>query len=283
MNLPRSALPEVLIEGSQTLNMDIERTRDDAQPYVVFDRRLIQQTGSVNIEDFLRQRLTMNAQTTSIAQTPSQVGNTTSINLRGLGANQTLILVDGHRRASFGASGAPQQPDLNGIPLSAVERIEVLPTTASGIYGGGATGGVINIVLRRDYTGIETKLTYENSFEGGGASRRIDISAGYTTPSGRTNLLFAGSYVDAASLRVEDREFIQEGRRRILAQNPAFFYTSPIPPLGRTTNIRSATGANLTLKTGAALSSPLTYIPQGYGGRHGSRCRAAGQRGPIQF
>ncbi len=265
-NMPKAAVPEVLIAGSQTLNMDIERTRDDVQPYVVFDRVQLKQTGAVNIEDFLRQRLPMNAQTSALAQQPNQVGNASSISLRGLGTNQTLILVDGHRRASFGASGVPQQPDLNGIPLSAVERIEVLPTTASGIYGGSATGGVINIVLRRDYSGIETRLTCENPFEGGGESRRIDLNGGYTTASGRTNIMFAGSYLDAASLPVADREFLQHGRDRIVAQNPAFFRSSPTPPVGRTSNIRSATGANLTLKSGGALNSPITFVPEGYAG-----------------
>jgi len=68
---------------------------------------------------------------------------------------------------------------LNGIPLAAIERIEVLPTTASGIYGGSATGGVINIILKRDFQGFQTRLTYDNTFDTDSAVRRVDLSAGF--------------------------------------------------------------------------------------------------------
>src|SRR3546814_544844 len=61
-----------------------------------------------------------------------------------LGENQTLIRVDGRRLSGVRAGVRPGQPNLNGIPFAAVERIEVLPTTASAIYGGSATGGVIS-------------------------------------------------------------------------------------------------------------------------------------------
>jgi hypothetical protein len=84
------------VMGSKLLNMDLPRSRDDAQPYVVFGRELLERSGATSLDDFLKQRVTMNTQ----GQSPSQFlnslsGNTSSINLRGLGAEQTLILVDG--------------------------------------------------------------------------------------------------------------------------------------------------------------------------------------------
>jgi len=141
------AIPEILVIGSRSLDMDIKRSPDDAQPYVVFDRDTIEKSESRNIEDFLRSRLTSVSSPVTAAQSFAG-GSSSLIDLRGLGPQQTLILVDGHRIASPNSSGATGQPDLNGIPLAAVERIEVLPSTASGIYGGGATGGVVNVVLR---------------------------------------------------------------------------------------------------------------------------------------
>src|SRR5262249_31019066 len=92
-----SATPEILVKGSRILNTDIPRTRDDAQPYVIFDRETIERSGAQNLEDFFKQHLPMNTTALTSAQLPSTNGVNTAVNLRGLGENQTLILVDGHR------------------------------------------------------------------------------------------------------------------------------------------------------------------------------------------
>ena len=142
-------MAEVLVQGSRSLNADIERSVNDPQPYVVFGRADIERSGAININDFLLKRVSANNSSDSPAQGGEIGGDRSSINLRGLGEGQTLILVDGRRLASqtFGTSGG--QPNLNGIPIAAVERIEILPTTASAIYGGSATGGVTTVILRR--------------------------------------------------------------------------------------------------------------------------------------
>ncbi|HEY0339822.1 MAG TPA: TonB-dependent receptor, partial [Steroidobacteraceae bacterium] len=155
---------------------------------------------------------------------------------------------------------------MNGIPMAEIERIEVLPTTASGIYGGSATGGVINIVLRRDYEGIETKLTYDNSFAGDAPSGRIDFSSGSNFEEGKTNVLFSGSISRSGLLEVQDRDFYQRGIDSILANNPSLILGSSSPPLGSTPNIRSSNGSNLTLKNCTSLNSPITFVPVGYAG-----------------
>lgn len=262
------SLPEVLVEGGRILNIDIPRSEDDAQPYVVFDREEIERSGAASLEEFFRGQLTMSVNAISGGQDLTKARST--INLRGLGTDETLILIDGRRVAQHIDTSFPQA-DITGIPLAAIERIEVLPTTASGIYGGGATGGVINIVLRRDYSGVEAKLTYGNSFESDVASRRLDVSAGFNVESGRTTILLAGSYYDANPLLSQERAFVQRGRQHILEHNPAFFFNSPRPPLGATTNIRSNTfldgvRQNLVLDSGIPLGSAITYVPNGYPG-----------------
>lgn len=127
------SIPEILVKGSRALNTDIQRTEDDPQPYVVLSRKKIEQSGASNVEQLLATELLVNSQPLSGLVGTSRPSS--RINLRGLGTNQTLILIDGRRVLSPALSGRPEQPDLNGIPLSAIERIEVLPTTASGIYG----------------------------------------------------------------------------------------------------------------------------------------------------
>jgi len=265
-----AAMPAIMVQGTRTLNMDITRTRNDPQPYVVFDRQQIERSGATSLEQFLQQRLTMN--TSRVNAGGGAGGNgvgvaTSAITLRGLSAAQTLILVDGHRMSSPALGGAFGQAEITGLPLSAIERIEVLPTTASGIYGGSATGGVINIIMRRDYTGAEAKLTYGNTFDSDTATRKLDFMLGHGFNDGRTNLLLTAHYSDANDLRVADRDFLRRGRDALQANRPEMF-VAPLgyPPLGATPNIMSANGSDLVLKDGTALNSSFTSVPYGYAG-----------------
>ncbi len=270
----QAGVPEIVIKGAKSLNTDIRRGEDDPQPYVVFTRKEIERTGARSVEDFLRQQLTADASNVGNLLSASSTSPviTSSINLRGLGSGQTLILVDGRRLAGpSDHNGGTLQPDINGIPLSAIERIEVLPTTASGIYGGSATGGVINIVLRRDYSGFETKLSYGNTFDAVGRTRSIDVSGGLNLEGGRTNVIFAGALSDGEQIFLGDRRFVQRAREHIVAKSP-FGYgalAAPNPPSSATTNIQSSDGSNLRFKPafgGAVLPSSRTFVPYGYAG-----------------
>jgi iron complex outermembrane receptor protein len=100
------------------------------------------------------------------------IGLGSSVNLRGLGSNATLTLVNGRRVAGSGGKG--DFADLSLIPLLLVERVEVLPDGASAIYGSDAVGGVVNVVLRRRFDGAETRLRVGTSTRGGGE----DVQAG---------------------------------------------------------------------------------------------------------
>lgn len=264
------ATTEIIVVGSRSLNADIRRSEDATQPYVVFGRDEIERSGANNINDFLSRKLSSATNGSgSVSGQGSGEGFGSSISLRGLGPNQTLILVDGRRIADASQNGFFRQPDINGIPLAAIERIEVLPATASGIYGGSAVGGVINIVLRRDYSGAETRLSYANTFDTDVMQRRAEFSAGYTLEDGRTNVMFAAAFSDGNDLLAGDRDFTEHARAIQLANNPNSILGATTPLLGATTNIRSTTGANLTLTPpfgGGALGSPFTNVPIGYAG-----------------
>lgn len=283
--------PEILIKGSRIMNVDVKRTEDDVQPYTIFDSTQIKQSGATTVEDFLKQQLTMD----TTAQTNSQAfastsGTTSSINLRGLGTNETLILIDGRRVAGVNIAttnlGASNQPDINGIPMSAIERIEVLPSSASAIYGGAAVGGVVNIILKRQFDGGDVGYTYDNPASGHAPIRTVSANYGMTFGGGRTQVLLAGSYSDGDPLFLSDRvNLIDRGISTVLSNSPSSLYNPSAPFQGATPNIGSVatfnfanypacslgpsgiqgclSSPNLTLRNGTPLNSPITSIPAG--------------------
>jgi outer membrane receptor protein involved in Fe transport len=262
-------IAEILVVGKKTQNVDIRRTRDDPQPYMVFDSDQIKSSGANNLEEFFRKSLTANSQSRSAIQATSDdffASNVGHVNLRGLGDGKTLILIDGRRAPRLvGEGGAPTQADINGIPLESIERIEVLPSTASGIYGGGAVGGVVNIIRKRNYKGVTANLGIDVPTSGGGRSFNADVTAATTIAQTQTQISAYYSYRHSNPLLVEDNSLYKNGRSKYFAyalSSPDF----PSPPIGATPNIVSASGENLTLKNGTALNSPYSFVPPGYQG-----------------
>jgi outer membrane receptor protein involved in Fe transport len=264
-------------------NVDIPRSVDDVQPYYIFDSGNIDQSGATTTDDFIKQMVTMNTQYASNAQqgANSNSGNTSEVNLRGLGANETLVLVDGRRMAGVTASTstAYSQPDLNGIPLAAIDHIEVLPSSAAGIYGANALGGVINVVLKKNYSGGEIRVDYENTWGSNAPSKSYSINYGQSFENGKTQISFTAQYSDAIPLVVGDRaNFLNGSLSRILKNEPNFLIGSGGSPyLGSEPNIGSVdfvsfdpntgevTFQGLTLKAnGSSLGSSIATLPPGY-------------------
>lgn len=104
-----------------------------------------------------------------------------SLNLRGLGADATLTLLNGHR---LSYDGTAQSVDISSIPLAAVDRIEIVPDGASALYGSDAVGGVANIILKRDYHGLETSARVDVPTDGGGTRELYTATAGTTWGTG---------------------------------------------------------------------------------------------------
>jgi iron complex outermembrane receptor protein len=261
-------LAEILVRGSKIQNVDVKRTEDDPQPYYILDSQQIQQSGATNVEDFLKQQLTMNTVSQSNNQRyNSNLGTTSSINLRGLGTNETLVLIDGRRSAGVSNSGAAGQPDINGIPLSAIERIEVLPSSASAIYGGAAMGGVVNIILKKNYEGGDLSYSFENTMSGHAPIRTLNAAYGFSLFEGKTQVMLAGHYSDGDVLLTQDRlGLIGRNYATIYRNSPGYFSSDPsIPVVGATPNIGTADGVtNLTLKSnGAPLNSPIATLAPG--------------------
>jgi outer membrane receptor protein involved in Fe transport len=266
-----SGVSEILVIGSRSRNVDVRRTRDDAQPYVVFSRDEVAASQATTVEEFLRTRLPQNSGAGgSQAQSTGNGLVFSSFNLRGLGTNQTLILVNGRRLPNLANQDmTPRQADINGIPMGSIERIEVLPSSAGGIYGGNAVGGVINIILRSDYRGVDITATYNDTFDFHAPNGRLDINGGFALEGGRTTVTFGGSISRSSTLRVGDRIGLIQRGMDLGRENISPYIGNATPPLGNGVNIRSANGAILVLDPqygGASLGSNVTNLPLGYGG-----------------
>lgn len=145
------AAERIQVTGSRIKRTDME----GAVPVTVIDREAISLSGETSISDVIR-GTTFNSAGSFRPQSGSSAQGTSAVDLRGIGANRTLILVDGRRLPKSPSTGQTQ--DLNSIPLAAVERIEVLSDGASAVYGSDAIGGVINVVTRTDMNGAEFKI-----------------------------------------------------------------------------------------------------------------------------
>jgi outer membrane receptor protein involved in Fe transport len=262
------AVSEILVLGRRNLNTGIRRTRDDIQPYDMALDDTIRTAGASDIEGFLRRAMPANAQSASLAQAP--VANAASarsrIDLLGLGGGQTLVLVDGRRLPSVpdavGNGAGFVQADINGIPLAAVQRIEVLTAAAGALHGAGATGGVVNIILKRDYQGAEVGVTQGFTQHGGGLASRLDASIGRTSRDGRGGVSMRIGLAKDEGLDVGERGF---GERALLTNGADFAagkIIAPYVPVGAAVNVASAAGV-LTLKPaygGASLGSAYTHF-----------------------
>lgn len=262
-----AGVADILVTGRRSLNTDIRRSEDDIQPYVVFDAEELVRSGAQNVEDFLKSRLPMNA-----AQvTRSQAGPPTSaagrLDLRGLGADETLVLIDGRRLPSVSTGDSFGQPNINGISIAQIERIEVLPSTAGGIYGGGATGGVINIILKRSYSGLSLEARYDDSFDLAAGQSYLGINGGLTFDKGRTRIMGSFSRSRASTLLSSERDFFRRGAELQFRNDPI---NSTVLLGGQ--NICSTVDGfdcasdTLTLKAGGSLDSAFTSVPDGSSG-----------------
>lgn len=130
------------------------------------------------------------------------------IDLRGLGSNRNLVLVDGQRFTPVGLDGVV---DLNNIPLALVERVDVVTGGASSVYGADAISGAINFIIKDDFEGVELETSYRFSQRTDGEVFRADLTLGGNVADGRGNVVLALGYQDANSVSQGDRPFSAQG------------------------------------------------------------------------
>lgn len=186
----------------------------------VFSRADIERLGVSSMEELFRYLPQTSSTTTPLqasvsnANTSGGLTNKTStVGLRGFSSAQTVVLINGRalpRSGLFSNGGA----DISRIPIAAIERVEILPYAGSAIYGAGALGGAINIILRKEFAGRDLTTYIGTSTEGGATEYRLTYLEGRSLNEGRTNLTFTVSYQHRDALRANERGYLNEALRR---------------------------------------------------------------------
>ncbi|MDH3916505.1 MAG: TonB-dependent receptor plug domain-containing protein, partial [Chromatiales bacterium] len=194
---------EITVTGTRIKRADYE----GPLPVTVITREDIDASGEINVAELLRTQPfnTFGSQKQS-GDTPG--GNVNMISMRGLGPWYTLVLINGRRMASAPTFSSGAQ-SLSMIPLAAVERIEVLRDGASAIYGADAMAGVINIILRRDYSGINFSYMIGRPTQSGGDEDSYSITGGIS--GARGNVTFGMDVQKQDIVYARDRDFTSEG------------------------------------------------------------------------
>ncbi|WP_020653936.1 TonB-dependent receptor [Massilia niastensis] len=197
-----TGMERVQITGSR-INLRQEQL-SGVGPVTVIDAETIQRSGAISVETLL-QRLPSSAGTAgnqSSAYWTSNGYGTTQVNLRGLGIDRTLVLLNG-RRVVSGGTGANSSVDLNMIPVAMIERIEVLKDGASAIYGADAVAGVVNIITKKAIEGVEASVRYGRTEQGDGAEKSADIVWG--TRGERGSMMASLNYSESEEVNLASR------------------------------------------------------------------------------
>lgn len=209
-------LDTITVTGSNIRRVDIET----ANPVITIDRAAITSSGKLTVGDLVQELPSIAGQATNPQVNNGGGGGASTISLRGLGSNRTLILVDGQRVING---------DVNSIPASAVERIEVLKDGASSTYGSDAIGGVVNFIMRKDYQGLEFSADYGISDRDDGQRTGYSLTLGQTTDKGSI----------VAGINYNKYDAVGAGHRKFSSESLYLYYGNVLSlgssrtPLGR--------------------------------------------------
>jgi iron complex outermembrane receptor protein len=211
-----TALEEFVVTGSH-----IRGGVAPASSIIIIDKEEIRRDGYASIReliDSLPQNyaggMSENTGTVPTIDANRNVGATTTVDLRGLGAGSTLTLLNGHRLAPNGEGYAA---DVSAIPISAVNRVEILTDGASAVYGSDAVGGVVNIILDDTFDRAETQVQYGDVTSGRMTETRVSQTFGERWSSG--HVLGTYEYYQRDPLLARDRDFAS-------AVPPSFYLTA---------------------------------------------------------
>jgi outer membrane receptor protein involved in Fe transport len=229
--------------GSITVTGTRIRGVGSASPVHVTTRRELEQAGISDLADFTRilpENYT-GGQNRGVAGGGDQGGqqninNSATLNLRGLGPDATLTLLNGHR---LSYDSINQGIDISAIPLSAIERVEVVADGASALYGSDAVAGVANIILRRDYQGLETTARIGGATEGGDSQQELSLVGGHRWATG--GFMVALDASRATPIHAGQRDYAR-------SVNPSLTLTDGTRQFSGVLNAHQQIGARLALE-----------------------------------
>ena len=191
-------LEEVVVTGTRITRPDLVSN----SPISTVTSEQLQQLNVINLENQLRQLPQFLPGATEYINNGNPGAAT--INLRGLGSNRTLVLMDGKRLPPFGTSGAV---DINLIPSAIVERVDVVTGGASAVYGSDAVSGVVNFITKRDFTGLQVDVNTSQYGEGDGQVQNAAITAGGKFADDRGSAIISFGYTKRDEVLQGDRDY----------------------------------------------------------------------------
>lgn len=189
-------------------------SKEGALPVQTFKREDIQRSGATSVQDLVQKLPSMQGFTAPAVSVGGDTGGFSGASIHNIGEEHTLVLLNGHRVAnwagnSFKSSGGV---DLNTLPVSAIERVEILTDGASALYGSDAIGGVINFILRKNEEGGEVVLTGNVPEQKGSENYKVSVTKGFGSLAEQGfNVLLAYSHDRQRQMKAVDRDFAKSG------------------------------------------------------------------------
>lgn len=238
-------IQEVLVTGSRIARAE----GTQASPLLAVDAEDIVLSGTSNVENLLNTLPQLVPGLTSASGSITEGNGTATADLRGLGANRTLVLVNG-RRWLF--ADAQQVADLNTIPQSLVKRVEVVTGGSSAVYGSDAIAGVVNFVLDDEFEGFEASVKGGQTFHGDGEESDVNLTSGGAFADGRGHVVLSLNYFDRSGVRAGARDYARDEVAEVIGSD------------GRASIV--ATGGNATVPEGRFSGYPTGAALNAYPG-----------------
>lgn len=201
-------IQRVVVTGSLISRTDTETTA----PVQVLTAADIQKSGKTSVAELLTDLAANGAGTLGTGFAGAFANGATGVSLRGLTVGATLVLIDGHRMASYPLSDDSQRSfvDVSSIPFDAIESIEILKSGASSLYGSDAIAGVVNIKLKKNLTGTRLGAETGNTQHGGGKTNRASFSTGFgDLDADGYNAYVTAEWRRQGAIKMSDREMFQ--------------------------------------------------------------------------
>lgn len=189
---------DIVVTGSRLARPELQQ----ASPIAVVSSKDIALTGQVNIENVLKDLPQLVPSLSGASNNPG--GGVATADLRGLGAARTLVLVNGRRYISYDSS---QIVDLNTVPAGLIDRVDIVTGGRSAVYGSDAVSGVVNFVLKQNFSGVEANANYRITGQGDGGTANVNLLVGHNFDGGRGNITLYADYSKRNPILQSDRAY----------------------------------------------------------------------------